>query len=553
MSQQKKDPVLADFRNFLFLAWHHIGLPDPTPVQYDIGHYLQHGPRRKIIQAFRGVGKSFITSAYVVWRLKNNPDLKFLVVSAAKDRADMFSTFTARLIREMDILQELKPRRGQRNSNIAMDVGPAANDHSPSIRSVGVTGQLTGSRADEVIADDVEAPTNSLTQTQRDRLSEIVKEFDAILKPEGSITYLGTPQTEMSLYNVLPDRGYHIRIWPARYPTHQQMESYGHRLAPWIRQQREQDDSLEWSPVDPQRFNEEDLREREASWGRSGFALQYMLDTSLSDANKFPLKLGDLIAADLNPEIGPRKIVWGSGPDQQDERLPNVGLTGDRWFRPLFMSSEWDAYEGVVMAVDPAGRGEDETGYSVVALLNGMLFCLECSGLSGGYSDDTLERLAKVAKHYKVNKVLVEDNFGDGMFTQLLKPHLRQHHAVGVEEVRNHAQKERRIIADLEPVMNQHRLVMNTSVIRDDAQTENPHFQLFHQMTRLTAEKGALAHDDRLEALQLGVYYWWRAMAQDEEERVQESYEEELDEMLEQFLEHTLDRPPKKDKRWAPI
>lgn len=547
------DPVLDDFRNFLFIVWRHLGLPDPTPVQYDMAYHLQHGPRRKVVQAFRGVGKSFITSAYVVWRLKRDPELKFLVVSAAKDRADAFSQFTARLIRDMPELQELKPGKGQRDSNIAMDVGPASNDHSPSIKSVGITGQLAGSRADEIIADDVEVPNNSLTQTQRDRLSEAVKEFDAILKPEGNITYLGTPQTEMSLYNHLPDRGYYIRIWPARYPSGDQMETYGHRLAPWIRQHRENDDSLEWTPTDPGRFDEADLREREASWGRSGFALQYMLDTSLSDANKFPLRCSDLVAVDLSPEMGPRRVVWGSGPDQQDERLPNVGLTGDRWFRPLFMSDEWDNYEGIVLAIDPSGRGTDETGYAVVALLNGMLYCLECTGLDGGYDDDTLDRLARVAKRYKVTKVIIEDNFGDGMFTQLLKPHLRKHHAVGVEETKNHSQKERRIIADLEPVMNQHRLVMNTAVIRDDSQTENLHKQLFHQLTRLTAEKGALAHDDRLEALQLGVYFWWRAMAQDEEERVQESYEEELDEMLEDFLENCLDQPPKKPAGWAPV
>ena len=52
--------VTQDFRNFLYLAWRHLSLPSPTPVQFDIADYLQNAPRRAVIQAFRGVGKSWI-------------------------------------------------------------------------------------------------------------------------------------------------------------------------------------------------------------------------------------------------------------------------------------------------------------------------------------------------------------------------------------------------------------------------------------------------------------------------------------------------------------
>ena len=92
---------LQDFRNFLFLVWKHLGLPEPTPIQYDIADYLQSSPKRAIIEAFRGVGKSYITAAYVVHRLLLDPELKFLVVSASKSRADDFSTFTQRIILEL--------------------------------------------------------------------------------------------------------------------------------------------------------------------------------------------------------------------------------------------------------------------------------------------------------------------------------------------------------------------------------------------------------------------------------------------------------------------
>ena len=166
---------LRDFRYFLIVTWRHLNLPDPTPVQLDIAEYLQYGARRKIIQGFRGVGKSWITSTYVVWRLRMNPQLKFLVVSASKDRAYNFTTFTMRLINEMPILADLIPRDDQRNSKVSFDVKPAQADHAPSCSSRGVLGQMSGARADEVIADDVEVPNNSYTQPMRDKLSEAVK------------------------------------------------------------------------------------------------------------------------------------------------------------------------------------------------------------------------------------------------------------------------------------------------------------------------------------------------------------------------------------------
>ena len=284
------DP-LSDFRKFLFVIWKHLNLPDPTPVQYDIAYNLQHGDKRMIIQAFRGVGKSWITSAYVVWLLYMNPQLNILVVSASKSRSDDFTTFTLRLINEMDILAHLRPKADQRQSKISFDVAPANASHAPSVKSVGISGQLAGSRADVIVADDIEVPNNSMTQGMRDKLSEAVKEFDAILKPDGRIIYLGTPQNQESLYNKLPDRGYRVSIWPARYPNEDQSIGYGSKLALLIERKLQADATIIGQPTDPQRFSDFDLLEREASYGRSGFALQFMLDTRLSDAERYPLKV----------------------------------------------------------------------------------------------------------------------------------------------------------------------------------------------------------------------------------------------------------------------
>jgi hypothetical protein len=87
-----QDPVAADLRNMVYLVWKHLGLPDPTPIQYDICEFLQNGPNRSIIEAFRGVGKSFLTAAYVLWLLYRNPNERVLVISANEERASQFTT-----------------------------------------------------------------------------------------------------------------------------------------------------------------------------------------------------------------------------------------------------------------------------------------------------------------------------------------------------------------------------------------------------------------------------------------------------------------------------
>ena len=535
---------LKDFRNFTYYVWQHLALPEPTPVQYDIAQYLQHSPKRCIIEAFRGVGKSYITAAYVVHQLLLDPQLKFMVVSASKARADDFSTFTQRLIMELPMCRHLIPKDSQRWSKIAFDVAPAKASGSPSVKSVGVTGQLTGSRADIIIADDVEVPNNSMTHMMREKLGETVKEFDAVLKPDGKIIYLGTPQNEMSLYNVLLNRGYEMRVWPARYPTLERAEkAYGGKLAPTLYESLQTNlEAVYGLPTDPKRFDDDDLLERELSYGRSGFALQFMLDTSLSDANKYPLKLSDLLVYSCDKDTAPEKLVYGIFKPLPD--LPNVGLAGDKFYAPEDTIGRAD-YTGSVLAIDPSGRGSDETAYAVVKMLNGFLHVVDAGGVAGGYSEGTLQHLCDLAKIHKVNMVLVESNFGDGMFTELLKPYLLKTHPVVVEEVRHSKQKEHRIIDTLEPVMNQHKLVIDPKVIQKDYESvqdmppeKGIKYMLTYQMTRITKQRGALAHDDRLDVLAMAVQYWVDQMAADADVQMASRKEELLDTELDKFMSH---------------
>lgn len=524
-----------DFRVFVFMVWKSIGLPDPTPIQYDIAKYLMETPTdRSIIEGFRGVAKSFLTCAYTVWKLWRDPQLKVLVVSASKDRADANAVFIKRIIYLLPFLSPLIPNRGQRDTQNLFDVGLAVPDISPSVKSVGITGQITGSRADLLIADDVEVPNNSGTQVQRDKLGEAVKEFDAVLKPGGKIIYLGTPQNEMSLYNELTKRGYSRRIWTVLYPaSYKERETYGNDLAPFIAEPYDEDASRfdgKFIPTDPDRFSVEEIEKRRLSYGKAGFALQFMLNTNLSDAEKYPLKVKDFMVADLDLKQASLKWSWCTEGSKRLHEVPSVALKGDYFYAPLSRSEETTEYSGTVMAIDPSGRGKDETAYAIVKFLNGYLFIIDIGGYREGYSEGTLNTLANKAKFYDVNEVVIESNFGDGMFAQLLKPSLNKIHPCAVQEVNSRQQKEKRIIDTIEPLLMSHKLIINQSVIMEDYKVyeRSPAYSFVYQMTRLSDEKGSLAHDDRLDAVAMAIAYWHDVIDRDADTGMEEHLEEEL-------------------------
>ncbi len=526
MPRKKKQAPLEeqlkkDFRLFLTAVWTHLALPPPTRAQLCIAEYLQHGPKRLQIQAFRGVGKSWITAAFVLWTLYNDANKKIMVVSASKDRADSFSIFCQRLILEVPWMSHLRPKNDdQRWSRVSFDVGTAAPHQAPSVKSVGITGQLTGSRADLMVLDDVEVPNNSMTELQREKLLQLVTECESILtpKPDSRIMFLGTPQTTFTVYNKLRERAYKPFVWPARYPR--KVAMYDGLLAPQLEQDLENETDLTWNPTDT-RFKEDDLLERESAMGRSNFMLQFMLDTSLSDAEKFPLKFSDLIINPVNPETAPENIIWCSSKDNIVKELPCVGLPGDYYYSPMQVQGEWKPYSETICSVDPSGRGTDETVACFISQLNGIMYLHEIYASQDGYSDDTLLAILARCKKYKASTLLIESNFGDGMVSELFRKHaINKNIPINIEETRANVRKEDRIIDSLEPVFNQHRLVIDPKVIKWDYESgsERPtetrfQYMLGYQISRMCREKGAVKHDDRVDALAQGVKWFTDALS----------------------------------------
>lgn len=543
-----EEDLKQDFTLFLAYVWQFLSLPPPTPKQIEIAKWIAEGvpEKRQVVQAFRGIGKSWILATYAVWCLWRDPEEKILVISASGGRAKAFTVMCKRLITEIEFLQHLKPGRDRESTHrwsaTDLDVAPSRITQSPSLRAVGVTSMFTGSRATLIIVDDGESPENSATVDAREKLLDKIMEVESVILPGGRIVVLGTPQTEETIYTVLRIRGYVTRIWPARVPSPKKLAGYHGCLAPSIEMLV---DTAEGKPTDT-RFSDSDLKKREGRMGRSMFALQFMLDTSLSDAERYPLKTGDLIVTDqIDRMMGPTFIQWSR--KDPDKTLPCVGFAGDRWYTEGYVPPEnrsMTKFEGRMMFVDPSGRGADECVAVVVYQLHGKLFLADLFASQQGYSDETLFAMAKMAQDHKVNLVKIEANFGDGMFTKLLQPVFTKiGYNCRFEEIKHSTQKEARIIDTLEPVLNQHRLVVDRGLILRDLkliESENTRpYSLFYQMTRITRERGALRHDDRLDALAGAVSHWTESMGRDPHDAHRTYLEDQAERSIMEFLEYT--------------
>jgi hypothetical protein len=518
----------TDFRYFLILYWRFLGLPDPTPLQLDIAYYIQHHKwsgevDQLIILAFRGAAKSYITAAYVMWQVWRNPDLKVGVLSGSLDRAKNFVTQVLRVLQEWPMMQHLAPGPKDRQSTTSFDVAGVRPDQTPSVWAAGITSQIVGYRADIIVGDDIETPQNSATPALREKLLDGTREFLAIAKPGAQVILLGTPQSQASVYNVLrKEMGYKKVIWPVRYPNKKQRTRYGENLAPYIRKRIEERPELVGTSTEPNRFGEADLAQRMTTWGKSGFALQYMLDTSLSDEDKYPLKLSDLMVLPLDRRTGPMSVSWGADEGLRLRDISPICRAEDGLYAPASVSEQYSRWEDMFAFIDPSGSGKDETTLTIGTELYGTAYVLKQVGWRDGYGDKTLKEIAKLLAEYEVNLCHIEENFGQGMFVKLLLPEVKKAWAArkgpdsgftSLEPVSSgRTNKEKRIIDTLGVVFRMHRLVINKQVLEEDLLAVQTRMDtdgagmgiiksLMHQITNIQEEKDCLAHDDRVEGL----------------------------------------------------
>ena len=527
----------ADFREFLVDVMEDLLGFTCTDMQLDIANFIQVSGRYIMVQAQRGEAKTTVTAAYAVWTLIHNPGARILIVSSREDMANEIAGWVIQIIRGMPQLECMRPdtNEGDRCSIKNFDVHYSLKgaEKSPSIKSLPITGSMSGARADILIADDIETPKNSQTEVQREHLRELTKEFTSICS-NGRIIYLGTPQSIDSIYNSLSDRGYDIRIWPGRYPTEQEEVNYGGLLAPYIRDRMTSDASLRTGggmtglrgkPTDPQLIGETSLTSKELDQGPAYFQLQHMLDTRLSDADRFPLKPEKLVVQTSNFDRAPIVIVRAPSEDRLVDLPRGYPLRRQmRLYRPGSVSSEHVPWQGTLMYVDPAGGGKngDETAWAVTSFAAGYIWLRGVGGRAGIVDDRMYEYLTGIVKKFKPQRVFVEKNYGNGALANVWQPLVYKEHRCSFEEPWSTGQKELRIIQTLEPIMGSGRLIVDSDVIEQDwaeCQRYSPDIRnsycMMYQMSRISSARGALLHDDRLEAVSGACAPWVENLRQD--------------------------------------
>lgn len=534
-----------------------------TEIQRDIGEWVAYGPQYRMVQAQRGQAKTTITAAYAVWRCIQDPTTRVLIISAGSDMATEIANWIIQIIMGMPELECMRPDKaeGDRSSVSAFDIhwtlkGP---EKSPSIACVGITSNLQGKRADLLIADDIESAKNSQTATQQARLKHLTLDFTSICS-NGDIVWLGTPQNIDSIYNGLPGRGTQIRVWPGRYPTVDEQKNYDGFLAPLIAERLSANPKLRvgggpsgnrGQPVDPVLLDEDALTKKEIDQGPAYFQLQHMLSTTLSDQERFPLKVANIrwLGFDAEGMMAPMNMSFVRT-SENEVKIPEGYPVKDKMYH-VQNAEEFGALQGPNMYIDPGGGGQngDETAYCITGFMAGRVYVLAAGGVPGGIDEERcILPLVRLAIKWKVKHIQAEQNFGNGAFLNVMRPiltreALKEQLTIGTEDVWESGQKELRIIDILEPVLGAGKLVMHDSILTADFLSIQKYpndtrstFCLIWQMSRITRERKALIHEDRLDALAGAVRYWVEAIAQDEEKARAKARQDQYNKMMQNPL-----------------
>ena len=212
--------------------------------------------------------------------------------------------------------------------------------------------------------------------------------------------------------------------------------------------------------------------------------------------------------------------------------MPSFGMHGDLVYEPMWISNEYVEYQQTAMFIDPAGRGSDETAICVASICNGFIWIHLLEGLEGGYDDFVLKKISNFVNEFNLKLIMVESNYGDGMFNKLLHPVIAERCGqVAIEEYKVSGQKEKRMLESIEPVMAQHRLVIDKKAIKQE--------ETQRQITRLHGARGALRHDDRIDVLSAAVSFWKENLSVDVDNQVAKNKErlrlEEVDDWAKNF------------------
>jgi hypothetical protein len=217
----------------LFLAvWNHVQKQRTPAVHLRMAHWLmarwQGGDTRLLLMAFRSCGKSTIVGLFAAWLLWRNPDLRIVVLAADTTLAAKMVRNTRRIIEKHPLTKALRPEKPDQWASDRFTIKRKSELRDPSMLAFGISANITGSRADVIICDDVEVPNTCDTFEKRESLKERLSELSFVLVPHGLQLFVGTPHAYETIYDLEYLEGYKdLRIpllnaggasaWPERF------------------------------------------------------------------------------------------------------------------------------------------------------------------------------------------------------------------------------------------------------------------------------------------------------------------------------------------------
>lgn len=191
------------FRHFL-RAWNNLQSQETPRLHRNMAAWLERmierGERGLLLMVFRGAGKSTLVGLLAAWLLIRNPGWRILVVAADLTLAVKMVRSVRRILELHPACAGLKPKRPEQWAVEQFTVARPQVLRDPSMLARGLATNVTGSRADMIICDDVEVASNSDSRRKSVALRERLAELDYVLVPGGLQLYVGTPHARHSIY-----------------------------------------------------------------------------------------------------------------------------------------------------------------------------------------------------------------------------------------------------------------------------------------------------------------------------------------------------------------
>jgi len=555
-------------------------------IEHDFIEHMFNGPRLRGGLSFRGFGKTtMVACGLALYRGFRDPTRQILIPSKSLVAPKETITLMRELIEHVWFLNPMSPTHKRsdsyRDAATYFDFGTAPRlSRQPSVKAIGLQGQLEGNRAHTIIPDDCETKKNTKTADARIELRRLFSEFINILYPHRphedggpidptEIVVIGTPKHSESLYvsisnakhemkNAVGDatpQVFKVFSWPIAVPPPDMQVI---NLAPMIANKIRDGKVKPWEPTCPHRFGNEEIAIRQGE-GQEEFEREQMLVANVSDEAKHPLRLKDFIVFDIDRDKAPDSIMYGqsdSNGSTRCEDIQSMGIGDDCFYYASTFDKHWSPFAGTKMRIDPAGKGADEFAYAIASHLNGRFFLKDVNGFHGGATETNLTAVVLAAKTHGVNDIIVEGNSGWGLVADLLMPIARQYFTepgqdpqyplgwkCGIRTVNSTGNKFERICNTLEAILMQHRVVIDRRVAADPI--------LQWQLTRITRTAGCIEHDDRVDAV-AGVIQDWNEMYMLDPSSVGKNQAREriLKALREDAIELELASPDERPRGW---